>query len=246
MFRGSGRLAVVALAVWALVGCDMPNRMSSAPPPVPVETPAATPVLPPPLPTPITTPPQLPEVEFLPPSFPVLTEEVGVPEYMATMFQIHTGAIKAQQPHESIPFVPIRVKDGADEACATALGTVRVGKGSKSLPMAACIHGGKVVVIKYHAPKVYQLKLDFNPHVLAGHVRDAYIAAITQMVSLRKISRDPLIAACAAGRVVGGLRDHNYLGQTEANDLFITTTGEWANVYRRARDEGTCRADLLG
>lgn len=189
---------------------------------------------------------QLPTVPLV---FPVLTEESNVASYLKTMLDIHAVALKNPQKHEwrTPPLVAVT----GSEHCRRPGAVWRVGdsaKPSKSAPVAeiaACDKGGRPV-IKYSPKMVYQLRLGHNRHVIETAIFNAYADYLVAKVREINGSGDRLVGACARGRLVGGLRDHNYLLPQRANSIHQTVQGVWKKVFITARETGKCPAELLG
>jgi len=248
---------VVAAAL--LGGCNINLGGNPSNPVNPPANPGAFPVpVAPPVPDTIGQEPkpedQTPEAIEVPLSFPVLTEEASIRQYVMTMAEIHVAVTKSRQYHEVPP--QVTAVTGA-MSCPTVPGQTgklrQVGdaakntKAGKAMVIAACYKGSKRSI--FFAPsRMYQIRQTQNVQVLEDVIRVAmrdYLAGVTQD---KAGNYDKLIVACSAGRMIGGLRDGNYYTVQRANALEVSSSdqSEYAKVYRNARDTGLCAPRLFG
>lgn len=195
-----------------------------------------------------------PENIDVPKAFPVFTEQKVATEYVKTMADIHVAATKNRQFHEVAP--QVTAVTGA-MSCPTVPGqtgklrqvgdTAKNTKAGKALVIASCYKGGNRSI--FFAPyRLYQIHLTDNPQVLEDVIRNAmrdHLAGLTQ----DKIGQyDRPFVACAAGRMIGGLRDKGYIKSQRANILEVKADdqSDYAKAYRNARDTGNCAPKYLG
>lgn len=243
------RLAtLVGVAALALAGCGVEVTPEGAPP---ASSATAAPSTAESQATRGTEPSPQPSRSWnVPRAFPILTEEIDTAGYLRTMFDIHTASTRNLQPHEDSPRL-VRVAGVQD--CVQQRGTVRLGdtakpaKGKKPLLMAACIQSGRPVV-KFAPHRVYDTYRNVLRDDVEAAIRDTYRAYLVLLIYKRTGNTDRLVDACAAGRVVGGLRLKSYLMPYKAESLVVEPNdhSEWATTYRTARDKGSCASRLLG
>ena len=256
MIRMTGGRAITSALLAALLGLTACGNDASgtpegrSPQTTAASSTAATPDSP--AQTSTATPDQASDVSDLPPAFPPLTEEVGTQHYLETMVRIHVLVTKNRQAHEVIPAV-VAIKSKADCTFVPNQGgaTQKVGdgvSGGVSPEIAACFKDGKLAI--FYAPhKFYQLYRNNNVgfiHDVVRNVMRDYLALLTQ----NKIKDlDRLVTACAAGRMIGGLRDKSYITVQKAGSLELSDPNDqsdWAKIYRAARDTGNCPSRWLG
>ena len=253
--KGLARLALVASLGLVLVGCGTVGSDESAPPEAPSAYDSATPspsdgkadiVVPDhvgqrPRPT-------------VPPAFPVLTEEIGVASYLKTMFDIHAVALKNPQDHEWDAPSLVAVTGSEDcrldpnqSGAAQQIGDNAKPYKSAPVPEIAACYKGNKLVIKYGPKMMYRLRTDYaNRDILEGAIRNAYGVYLVAKVKELNGNDDDLVRACARGRMIGGLRDKNYILPQKANSIDQPSEGEWNTVFTTARETGKCSAKLLG
>jgi hypothetical protein len=190
-------------------------------------------------------------------TLPFLTEETGVTAYLTETLRINMAVLKSPQAQEVMPvLVPVKTKkpcfknvDAAKRGNA-ANAPYKVGdKASASSPLlTACIKNGKLAF--YYAPsKFYQFHLNRNVpqvHELVIRAVGDYLAQLTR--NKWGVADGGYYSECALGRLIGGLRDKDYVSEYWAGaqevDGEVDTEGE--KVYVTARDQGWCSNVWLG
>lgn len=196
----------------------------------------------------------VPEAIEVPDSFPPFQEQAHAVEYVQTMADIHVAVTKSRQRHEAPPQV---TAVSGSMSCPTVKGqtgvmrqvgdTAKNTRAGKAMVIASCFKGKKRSI--FFAPyKLYQIRQTKNVHVLEDTIRTAMIDYLAGVTHDKAGHVDRLITACSAGRMIGGLRDGNYIGSQRANTLMVKPNdqSEFAKVYRNARDTGSCAPGLFG
>lgn len=187
---------------------------------------------------------QIPEKIDVPPAFPVFTEQAQARVHVRDMANIHVAATKTRQIHEVPP--QVTAVKGAYK-CKASPGQKRstrwVGDTAKgNTIVAACYNNGKWSI--YFAPvKLYGIRqTEPKNGMVADLIREAMIDYLAGVTQEKAGLYDKLTVACTAGRMIGGLRDHNYIAQRFAGTLHVSASdrSEYAQIFRRARDEGYC------